>query len=525
MPKEICSAESDELDAALFKSVRNVKKDRKKKERKSPQQERLRTMFRSNAAQDAIKIASKPVHEQIDATPPAGCDSADAQTAQRDAPPAEDAMIAAMPPTVFVDSSAPTTPVGELQPLQTGEGLPSASSHEAPIAQKQNCSRLGDEWASTRAPYSYDDGDAQWAGLIEALGVQDNGSMEMSELHSIADQAAKVVTSQARTEDTNPEELKLEKDIGDGIPARSATGQQFFRDSNGGKNYAYRALASNAERQAFRIEWANKRLQAMRETKTKSESLTKQDIERGTYLPFDLVVDAEGGAHRPAAIRAARNYIRKCLAMQGPWVSYNAMTERFEFLHYRRQVLEVFERCWSHHVEMSTTTNPEAATNKRASPETDGQPPASPVPKQPRPTPGNPTTPTTTPTPKTHSAYDKACARAKKTKQQYEVLTSRASSLTTTIKTQPGWAWANFPQSLHGLTSTYAQLQASLTNFAMDFLTQDIKEVKNKYDAKSIEAECVTMSDSMDPILRTLDREVKYLLLMHNARFKATNTP
>ena len=81
------------------------------------------------------------------------------------------------------------------------------------------------------------------------------------------------------------------------------------------------------------------------------------------------------------------------------------------------------------------------------------------------------------------------------------------------------------PQSLHGLTSTYAQLQASLTNFAMDFLTQDIKEVKNKYDAKSIEAECVTMSDSMDPILRTLDREVKYLLLMHNARFKATNTP
>ena len=56
----------------------------------------------------------------------------------------------------------------------------------------------------------------------------------------------------------------------------------------------------------------------------------------GAYLSLDVIIDGEGGASRPSAVRAGLTYVRRCLSMQGAWVSYNHMTERTEYLYMRR---------------------------------------------------------------------------------------------------------------------------------------------------------------------------------------------
>jgi hypothetical protein len=48
----------------------------------------------------------------------------------------------------------------------------------------------------------------------------------------------------------------------------------------------------------------------------------------------------------PAAVLAASNYARKCVAMGPPWVKQNAMTERLEFLYMKEGVEDAMKRSW-----------------------------------------------------------------------------------------------------------------------------------------------------------------------------------
>ena len=64
-------------------------------------------------------------------------------------------------------------------------------------------------------------------------------------------------------------------------------------------------------------------------------------------------------------------------------------------------------------------------------------------------------------------------------------------------------------------------MQADTSDFAIDFLTSDIKDVRLKYKASVVEAECINMANKMDPHLKRIDTETKVLLSMHAARAKA----
>ena len=348
----------------------------------------------------------------------------------------------------------------------------------------------------------------------------------MQAIEQKANQQAAEVVAQKEVEATDDEVKLLEEEIKLGLRPRSSQGQAFSRSADGGKSDEYAALASHGEKRSFRQRWGETRLQVLIETKTKSEQLEKKVVESGKYLPFDIIVDKEGGAHRPAAVKAAGLYIRKCLRMSRQWVQWNGMTERFEFLYIRKEHIEVFSRCWALHTTTTTTTQPKPTLAGNNAGTTTG---AQDINTKPSKTNGKTNAGGEAreqdhgqkDKPKQETSIDKALRRARKTKQVYEQVTSRAASLRAAISLKSEWQYANDEKSLKGLVSAISQMQTDTSDFAIDFLTSDIKDVRLKYKASVVEAECINMANTMDPNLKRIDTETKVLLSMHAARAKA----
>jgi len=308
---------------------------------------------------------------------------------------------------------------------------------------------------------------------------------------------------------------------------------------------AYRGLRSQAEKRAFRSEWAAKRLEVLRETKFRTTTLRKQDIEKGIYLPFYCIVDKEGGASRPQAIEAATKYVAKAAKMGSIWVSWNTMTERHEFLYIRKVHIEVFEKAWGLHKAKENKPPPSGAVQddgqrgaaaagaqgtgaagqdkdeKKAKEETAG----SKAKQKGKHSKGDKNEDGTTKQGKEKdekkTAFDMVVATARKTKQTFTQVTTKAKSLRQAIANQPAWQWANDAKNLADISGAQQAVEDSMTDFIIDFMTEEVKEISKKYGLANMEVECKKMSSLLDPLLSTLLREVQSLMNMHSARMKA----
>ena len=121
----------------------------------------------------------------------------------------------------------------------------------------------------------------------------------------------------------------LVHDVKAGVAPRGRLGQAFSRDALGGKSVEYQGLLKNGEKRRFKQRWGEARLEVFKQQKFKSVVLKREHIQKGTYLPADIIVDKEGGgALRASALKAATAYITKCITLRGVWCKYNRMTER-----------------------------------------------------------------------------------------------------------------------------------------------------------------------------------------------------
>ena len=96
---------------------------------------------------------------------------------------------------------------------------------------------------------------------------------------------------------------------------RQALGQRFARSE---AYEAYRCVTGNQAKANFRKDWAKSELQA-NQNNMKQAKMTISDREKGTYEPFDKVVQGEGGAQNPQNVEAATKYFSKpaCLEANG----------------------------------------------------------------------------------------------------------------------------------------------------------------------------------------------------------------
>lgn len=93
------------------------------------------------------------------------------------------------------------------------------------------------------------------------------------------------------------------------------------------------ALQGNKQKLEFRVRWAGAQFENIRKGRVFTEAFRRVDLSVGTYRPFQAIVREEGGKDDPEAVAAATRICVKCTQMGEPWVSYNKMSERLEFLY------------------------------------------------------------------------------------------------------------------------------------------------------------------------------------------------
>jgi hypothetical protein len=109
----------------------------------------------------------------------------------------------------------------------------------------------------------------------------------------------------------------------------------------------------NAQRE-FRLKWCKMELAKIDTTQTEIEENGQSEYSQGDYLPFDVIVDREGGPQRAASVKAALHYVMACqrffkqnhMAGSKHFCEYNVMTHRWEFLFLRKGYRENFTKLW-----------------------------------------------------------------------------------------------------------------------------------------------------------------------------------
>ena len=61
----------------------------------------------------------------------------------------------------------------------------------------------------------------------------------------------------------------------------------------------------------------------------------------------------------------------------------------------------------------------------------------------------------------------------------------------------------------------------AMTSFSMDCMAKNLKELRAEMEPAAFEASCVTMANTLEPLLKVLEKECKSVLSMQQARLKA----
>ena len=142
---------------------------------------------------------------------------------------------------------------------------------------------------------------------------------------------------------------QLQSALADGkIEMRSSLGQQFGRflkKTDEGKGYAM--CKSHETKRKFRLDWAERKLDDLRVTRTHERAYRRVDETKGVYVSFGTLVESYGLHYdRAAAISAALRYAAKCVQMGGKWVGMDEMAEVQEFLKLSREHSVIMEESW-----------------------------------------------------------------------------------------------------------------------------------------------------------------------------------
>ena len=101
---------------------------------------------------------------------------------------------------------------------------------------------------------------------------------------------------------------------------------------------------SNAEKDEQRMEWLRLQTEKYLVSTEFEKSWSRVDYANGTYRSLNAIASLEGGKAEDVA--AALKHAAKCIKMQYPWVKYNEMTERWDYLWFMHGVNEEMSKHW-----------------------------------------------------------------------------------------------------------------------------------------------------------------------------------
>jgi hypothetical protein len=342
----------------------------------------------------------------------------------------------------------------------------------------------------------------------------------------------------------------------------------------------YQAV-SNTLKKRMRCDWSKERFDDLKVTKEYKEVHERIEIEKGQYMPLTLVVQAEGGPFGwddEEAVRAACLYASKCTVMGHPWIEWNGMTERIEYLYMKKEVRDIFKRSWirtessmsdaSKVAEQLSTTSLQAAgglaqpnsrvtfaaataaadthltpiANRREAPAVDNTS-LTPIPKAQsvasetpiqvgKETPGGKKEKGKEKQPVTDqveadasvstiskSEANSANSKAKRTCSPFRTLTTNYDSLIHQIKNEEDWQWARQSSTLiESLEQTHKEVMSKVTPFVRDMISLPAADLKRKYHETDLELQMANICDILDKPLSNLNGEMVKLVKMQSAR-------
>jgi hypothetical protein len=391
----------------------------------------------------------------------------------------------------------------ELGSAAAGEATPNASADSAlTVAQKH----AAEAWV-----------------VVQRAG--NHPELLASAMEDLANTIQRVGRSAPRDEE--PADLKaLKKAIAEGVDVRSALGQKFARtvDKNMLKG------KSHKEKAEFRKEWAEREYKTLCETKYKDTQHQIIDTMKGEYVSLPVLIDRFGGQANPVAIKAGVTYATKCYILGSQWVSYNAMAEIDEFLHFRKQHREIFSTIWGLRSKQSCAAERKASSSvahEEADAEAVQTPAALPAANLPETPEGKPKKGRTgdppqmpKPTPKEKSALNLAISAAAKMKSKYEKVVVQASNLKGCLD-MPSWGWARGAAVLDDFVASFAALNNEIKDFSQEFLSRSVNELKRTMSSEELQANLHTMVKSLEPCIDALAQETKSLLALEAAKSKS----
>jgi hypothetical protein len=321
---------------------------------------------------------------------------------------------------------------------------------------------------------------------------------------------------------------KLEEEIKHGVGTRSSLGVAFARHPKGGLSQGYKECTTNTERLAFRNHWAEDRLQVLKETRFKLVTDTKAEIEKGSYFPFDIIVDKEGGPNRPNAVKAAILYCQACIKMSAHWTMFNSMTQRLEYLYMKKSFINTFQTAWRVHQEMTDVKGKTdvsvigAGGSGGGGADTTGEIKLTGAQKRKlvkhNGEAGNDGDASEK---KAKKPLDSALADARKVKTEYDTVHSNYHTLMSMATTAAEWTTWCSESTLKLVQDAFGALQRARSNFAGDFWVMEPKDLKSKYSASDLEREAKVMAHELRLLIQILEMEVRSLQGMHKARLAA----
>ena len=263
-----------------------------------------------------------------------------------------------------------------------------------------------------------------------------------------------------------------------------------------------------------------------------------------------MVVDREGGFKSTSAVVAAAKYVTQATQMGTPWISWNEMTERLEYLYIRKVRIDIMRKYWALHSSMSSSHtaplgNVAAQPSKQAEataaePTVQNKPRAASAAKrdndeppsnesQPQPKRGKKRWPPPSgakPKPKAKtsrakSSLDLTLEEGKRLKQSYEQVSAKASMILKAVESQSDWSWASGSPDVDALASQVKTLHEALTPFSSSFLTSEAKYVRDSHDDATLESSIKQMVKDLSTFIDDVRSQCQVMTQMQQGRVRA----
>ena len=350
---------------------------------------------------------------------------------------------------------------------------------------------------------------ARGRGISESSDTASTAPDDFHTMMKDAAQTLKAITEESRRRDSQrdgtdqavmPQRDAKQKEVlqqalsADNIDVRSAVWAKFARNATTGIKHNYKQLKTDADRKAFRLDWARRELDTLTHGKRHERSWQRVDTERGRYMTLAKIAEEFGyNADPERAMAGAIKYAKKCAALGGKWTWEDTeFSEMSMYLYLNREFREDLTQSWTMYEEYIGRQDKDA--KQQVSDQSEGKTPYQEVSekiegKKPDHSKDNQSSPRIQDqVDKAKTGLEKALADAKHWKGRFLAAVAKASALKKSMVVDKSYAKVNSPDNFCDLEQALNAFESKTFELGCDsVLQQDVTAIKKAFGKEHLQ--------------------------------------